>query len=420
MPSDQQFEDDLTYAMSRAGEEFRTETARLDLVGLERGRRAWRRRRAVAVVGSATALALVSGGGYLLTTGSGPGASLGPAASASPSGTPSSGSATPSGSAVPVPAGSGRTSGPVPVPTERVLAALKAALPAGSFSGVEGMENKDIPVDAALVSVRFDDGKGIGQVSVSVKRTAQQQTAAEAPGLRCPDPKLLAYDACRTSTLADGSALTLFQGLEYPNGEADTKRWSATLSGKDGRLITITEWNAPQDKGAPTTRPAPPLTTDQLTAAATSRAWDAILAELPVARGQWPKRPDSFSGGQIVATAARLLPAGLTPADANTDSTGYATFTVKDGKGASLVEINVQDWRRQPLPDVTQVLEEQEGRNPGRWTVEVLRPDGLRVVVSAYNSGGRQQAATRQSPVLTTEQLKAIAVSPEWKLPNLL
>ncbi|KQV16627.1 hypothetical protein [Kitasatospora sp. Root107] len=432
MSSDQQFEEDLTYAMSRTGEAFRTETAQLDAVGLERGRRAWRRRSAAVMAGSATALALVGGGTFLVMGRSGPAASFDPAVSVVSSDVPSPDG--PSGAAASTAAsGSTGTAGPVPVPTERVLAALKTVLPAGSISGVEGLEGRGIPATGAMVRLRFDDGKGVGRLSVSVKHLARQ-TAATAPELKCPDRKILPYDACHTSTLADGSVLTLFQGLEYPNGQADTKRWSATLSGKDGRLIEISEWNAAEDKGAPTTRPTPPLTTGQLSAVATARAWDSIVAELPVVGGQAVPRAE-FPAEQIVATAAKLLPAGLTPADANTDMDGYANFTVKDAKGASLVEINVQDWRRdlaqpsgsvisgqyangQALADGSRVVESQEGKNPGRWIVEVLRADGLRVVVAAYNSGGLQQAATRQTPVLTTEQLRAIALSPEWKLPS--
>ncbi|BFV61047.1 hypothetical protein KCMC57_up61510 [Kitasatospora sp. CMC57] len=429
MSSDQQFEEDLTYAMSRAGEAFRTETTQLDLVGLERGRRAWRRRSTAVLAGGATALALAGGGTFLVAAGSGPASSFDPAVSVVPSGlTPASGAAAASAG------GSTGTAGQVLVPTERVLTALQAALPAGSVSGVQGMEGRGVPVDGAMVRIRFDDGKGIGRLAVSVRHLTRQ-TLASAPGLKCPDQKIEPYEACQTTTLADGSVLTLFQGREYPKGPADTKRWSATLSGKDGRLIEVTEWNAAEDMGAPSTRPTPPLTTDQLTAVATSRTWDAIVSELPAVVGQAPVGQVKFPAEQIVATAARLLPAGLAPADTNTDTDGYANFAINDGKGASLVEINVQDWRQdlaqpsgstisgqyangQVLPDGSRLVESQEGQNPGHWTAEVLRADGLRVVVIAYNSGGLGQAATRQTPVLTTEQLKAIALSPEWKLPG--
>jgi hypothetical protein len=49
------------------------------------------------------------------------------------------------------------------------------------------------------------------------------------------------------------------------------------------------------------------------------------------------------------------------------------------------------------------------------WTVDTIRPDGMRVVISAFNSGAQHTAATRGKPVLTMEQLRAIAVSPKWR-----
>ncbi|GAA1419322.1 hypothetical protein GCM10009601_16050 [Streptomyces thermospinosisporus] len=32
------------------------------------------------------------------------------------------------------------------------------------------------------------------------------------------------------------------------------------------------------------------------------------------------------------------------------------------------------------------------------WTADTLRPDGLRVVISAFNSGARHEDATRDAP----------------------
>ncbi|MFJ9520970.1 hypothetical protein ACIRPK_22285 [Kitasatospora sp. NPDC101801] len=411
MSSDSKFEEDLTYALSRTAEAFRTETTRLDMVGLERGRRAWRHRRTTMTAAGATTLALVGGSVYLM-------AGIAPTGSAA--------TAASDRSASPSPAGLGRASGPAPVSSARMLTALQAALPAGSFSNPEGLEDADVPIPGAMLSARFDDGHGLGVVSVRVERWAQQLTAG-AQEVRCPDPGLRAYDSCETSTLADGSVLTLFQGPEYPDGRLDTKRWAATLSGRDGRLVELSEWNSSASKGSPSTRPTPPLTPAQLTSAVTSHVWDAVLADLPVTEAQ-QTRPAAFPTAEIVATAARLLPRGLTPATVGASEDGYAGFTVDDGKGASLVEINVQDWSRsittisgrystgETLPDGTRLLTSQEGSDPGHWTVEALRPNGLRVVVSVYNSAGLHQPASRTTRALTTEQLKAIATSPEWKL----
>lgn len=49
------------------------------------------------------------------------------------------------------------------------------------------------------------------------------------------------------------------------------------------------------------------------------------------------------------------------------------------------------------------------------WTVDTIRKDGFRVVISAFNSGAQNTAATRATPALTMTQLKAIATSGKWQ-----
>ncbi|WP_443043247.1 hypothetical protein [Streptomyces sp. HM190] len=57
---------------------------------------------------------------------------------------------------------------------------------------------------------------------------------------------------------------------------------------------------------------------------------------------------------------------------------------------------------------------EKGGEGVVMWTVGVLRPDGIRVAVSAFNSGAQHTAATRGIPDLTMAQLKDSATSDEW------
>ncbi|SCF74119.1 hypothetical protein GA0115255_104862, partial [Streptomyces sp. Ncost-T6T-2b] len=49
-----------------------------------------------------------------------------------------------------------------------------------------------------------------------------------------------------------------------------------------------------------------------------------------------------------------------------------------------------------------------------RWTADSMRPDGMRVLVSAFNSGEQSSPATRKAPALTMDQLIALVISPEW------
>ncbi|MGW4646971.1 hypothetical protein [Kitasatospora sp. NPDC004289] len=383
MSSDQKFEDELTYAMSRAGEAFRTETMRLDLAGLERGRRAWRRRRAAAVVSGATVLALAGGAVYVMGPGA-PTVSTGPAA---------------------------------PVTAERLRPVLRAALPAGFLAEVKGAEGLEVTVDGARVNVGFGGSATVGPLSLLVERRTPE-AAMQAPELRCANARIGPQDDCRTETLANGSKLILVQGVASADGVE--RGLSARLAAPDGRLIEITTSNKSASPGGA----ALPLTADQATAAMTSPAWDAVVADLPTVEASGSA--EWFPSEEVLAVATPLLPSGLVPADV-TGKDGYVSFTVKDAEGPGLVEVDVRDGRfyllnppveyadAQTLPDGTRLL---ESKDEGWWTVRALRPDGLIVIVAAHRSADLMRPLTRHSPVLTMDQLKAVATAPAWKLPG--
>ncbi|KJY33000.1 hypothetical protein [Streptomyces sp. NRRL S-495] len=419
------FEDDLLHAMARTGEGFGPHgPAGLAARGLARGRRRWRRRSAAAAVGGAAALALVGTGAVYLTDGSPAASRPAPAASGAPD---SGGTASPTpGSSPSTSAGPARAAG---VSGEEVLAAFRALLPEGRVSNASaaGTDFQDRPggggsPGAALV---LDDGRGGAHITISIARLAEDDPRRKDAG--CPDKKYVPYDACTESTLPDGGRLTVFQGYEYPDRRVATKRWFATLLGKDGRLIELNEWNAVSQKGGPVSRATPPLTPEQLKAVVVDTAWDRVVTALaePV-----PVRPGGagkeYTQEEILAITAGLLPAGLKQTETG-GQPGFADFVVNDGKGKSLVEINVQDWSKDPsgggifggaetLPDGTRVVVRKQPGKLVRWTVDTLRPDGLRVVVSASNSGSQVTAATRTNPALTVEQLRTIALAPDWKL----
>ncbi|MFF2354870.1 hypothetical protein ACFVVL_34530 [Kitasatospora sp. NPDC058115] len=420
MSASDSFEDDLLRAMTRTGEAFHPQgPAGLAAGGLARGRRRWRRRSALAAVGGAAALTLVGAGAVYLTGGS-PAAS-GPAPAAS-------GSAPDSGAPAPGPstAAPSAASGAAAVGGEELLAAFRAMLPEGqvgeaeaSGTGDDGRPGGGGSPGASLV---LDDGRGKAMITVSVARVAGNDPRRADSG--CPDRKLVPYDACTTTPLPGGGALTLFQGYEQPRPRGDTKWWSARLTGEDGRLIELSEWNAPQRKGVPVSRATPPLSPEQLRAVVTDGFWDRVVAALAE-----PYGPDGtggpYGGQEILATVAELLPAGLKRSEAD-GGDAFASLVVNDGRGRSLVELNVDDWSgprhtepfggSETTPDGTQVKFRKQPGNPVKWTAEALHPDGLRVAVSAYSSGAQGAASTRTAPALTVEQLKAIAASPEWKL----
>lgn len=131
----------------------------------------------------------------------------------------------------------------------------------------------------------------------------------------------------------------------------------------------------------------------------------------------------------LMPTFLGLLPEDLSVGE-KTDSEGeFASVVVDDGKGRSLVQINVQRDMRDvaddlygeatTLPDGTLLATSKEPGEKGGagvvwWSADTMRPDGMRVVVSAFNSGEQSTPATRPEPALTMDQLTALATSPEW------
>ncbi|MFG3284238.1 hypothetical protein [Streptomyces sp. NPDC048111] len=408
------FEDRLGEAMRRTGDSFELGDRR-DLVesGLVRGRRRLARRRTAAVTGSVLALATVGLGGAYAAGLVGD--------EAAPSGASVAGPATPTH-----PAGGA-------VDGARMVELLKSLLPPGTVTGAQGRgpgdpPNPDVPgAGTPAVSAVFDDGKGAGAVALSVGRV---DPADDAGGQQvvCPAKAFVDYDACTAEKLADGSRLMLLQGYEYPDRREPTKDWRAVLLSPQGALVDVSEWNAPAEKGAATTRESPPLTVAQLTALVTAPQWRTIAEGLDA-----PGKPKPPAGGQPSGTAVEKRLAALLPAGRGLkvvergNQEGYAFVVVDDGRGRSLVQINVQPRMSDvsprgsvsTLPDGTRVGVDQGAGEKGgagvvQWTVDTVRADGLRVVVSAFNTGNQSRPATRTDPALTVGELRTLALDPGW------
>ncbi|MGW0817539.1 hypothetical protein ACWD00_30655 [Streptomyces viridiviolaceus] len=409
------FEDRLTAALRDTGDQFDADRAALVAGGHTRGRRARMRRRA-GVLGGAAGIALVGVGGAMLLP---EGSPSGPERSSVASST----TARPSASAT-----------PVPFSGDDLLRELKKLLPKGQFSEEAASGGIDAP--GAYAHLVYDDGKGGAAIGVSFARVE--------PGSRqvrelteCPDETFVEYDDCSTSRLPDGSLLRLYQGYEYPDRRVDTKFWSADLVTAEGQHVTVSEWNSPAEKDAPITRQDPPLSAAQLKEVVTAEVWRRVVDSLP----KDPKkpstsaapdtRPPGASGEAVVETLAGLLPEKLKVVTRGGQETEYGYVVVDDGKGRSLVQINVQHGMAdvagqlygngETLPDGTRVTTRQGPGEKGAagvvmWTADTMRPgtDGFRVVISAFNTGAQHEDATRDAPALTVEQLKEIALSPEW------
>ncbi|WP_030423195.1 hypothetical protein [Streptomyces sp. NRRL F-5065] len=402
------FEDRLSAALRDTGDRFDADRAALAAGGLARGHRTrlWRRAK---VLGGAAGIALIGIGGALLLPDGGDSA-----------GAPQTPAAALTGSTVPSP--SGAYSG------DDLLRALKGLLPEGEV----GQEEAQGPGPRPYARLVFDDGEGAAAVGVGLGRVEPGSRAVREL-TTCPDRTFVAYDDCTTRRLADGSLLMLFQGYEYPDRRVDTKWWSAELVTARGQHVTVNEWNSPAEKDAPITRDRPPLSPAALQKIATADVWrrviDAIPEEPEVGASATPSRMPEPSGAGISETFLSLMPEGLDVVTQGAQETGYAYLVVDDGKGRSLVQVNVQPDMRdsrdelygdaETRPDGTLVAKSQGPGEKGgagvvMWTVDTIRTDGRRVVISAFNTGAQHEDATRETPALTMEQLEEMALSPQW------
>jgi hypothetical protein len=418
---DARFEDVVGEAFSVVGAGFRSETGpRLGEV-VARGR-SLRRRRMATVAGSVTALAVIGVGG-VFASGLGTPARSGSTVSQGAAGAASSTSAAMKTSQT-------ATAGP-PVTSQEVVDNLHKLLgPQATFNparSVPGAMSGPLVADGVI-----DDGRGKAAFGFDIERRDQVQT--QPSDLTCPDKKYVPYDDCSSTKLADGSTLVLLKGYEYSDKRVLTKDWTARFFGPDGQYLEFQEWNSSQGKDAPITRTDPPLGFQQLTALLTARSWQPLLARIP--KPQLivvPPRSGAQPGrDEILSVAAGLLPTGLTEAD-TTGQKGFVSFNVDDGKGKGQVQIYVAklpagapDSRYDnatTLPDGSKlVVQQTTGSDVVRWSADVLRPDGTRVVVAALNVANQRGTvgakASRRTPALTLDQIRAIATNPIWQQHN--
>jgi hypothetical protein len=235
---------DITNLMHQATENLEPVSTDLLERSVQQGLRLRRRRTTLlSVTGASAVLAtagLVVGGTQLF---------------GSPSGAAVAGTTSPSAKASAV-------TKPAAVTPKQTLATLKSLIeapgrtlsqPVARGGGSEGFN---------AASFVVDDGKGASFVEVFLASGSVQDPCAE-PGAKC-------------TTLPDGSKLfTLTEQPEYPgdrNKDGVVSNY-VVLVHKDGRFISLTNYNAPAEKGTQHTRETPLFTVAQLTAMVESKAW---------------------------------------------------------------------------------------------------------------------------------------------------
>ncbi|MFF4763009.1 hypothetical protein [Streptomyces sp. NPDC001292] len=409
------FEERLADVLRDTGTAFASDQQMLAARGEAHGRRLRSRRRAAAVVGGAAAVALVGlGGALLLPGGQGDGVRQRSAA-----GSPAArAAATPT-----------ETAAATVMSGDELVRTLEKLLPEGRISNADGgSTDRD-----SYANVVYDDGGGEAAVAVSLRRVRPGSLEARQT-TQCPDKLFIVYDSCTSAKLSDGSVLMLLKGYEYPNSRSGTKRWTADLITSAGGHIGVQEWNSAAEKDSPVTREQPPLDLRRLKALATAHELRAAADALPLddRSGAEPDPGPVTPGGSISAVLSRLVPHGIRiVGKSGPDDDGFGYVVLDDGRGTSLVQVNVQlDTRgdledelfgpdAEVLPDGTKVVTRRQPGEKGipgivRWSVDTIRPDGRRVVISAFNSGAQNTPATRQAPALTMKQLEAIATDPKW------
>ncbi|WP_251073992.1 hypothetical protein [Streptomyces sp. ISL-111] len=455
------FEDELSEELRRTGETFEltTRTAVVD-GALEQGRRSLRRRRSAAVAGSVLALALVGGGGAFGAglLGGGPGGGTEVASG---------------GPAAPVSLPGGLSEEKLAAVLEELLPPGKVSEARGTLTGDDKGPNR-----ASVSAVYDNGkGKGSVQVflypapgSNAAKGTDCEERPGVAPGIVSGEQ---GYDSGLTVCFDTGARAA---GAPGPGGSADAAR--AVFFTAGGVAVDARAYDRVTGGGTGATRPGPALDDKGLMDLARADEWRPLAAALtggadtvgtdgassstvqptPAAEdapragqenprpGQETPRagqgsPDPSRPGEkgsqappldnalLMPTLLRLLPEGLTVGERIDGEGEFASVVVDDGQGKTLVQINVQPDMRSvadalygdatTLPDGTLLATSQQPGEKGGagvvwWTADTMRPDGLRVVVSAFNSGAQSTPATRPEPALTMEQLTAVATSPEW------
>ncbi|MEZ0065058.1 hypothetical protein ABIA32_001046 [Streptacidiphilus sp. MAP12-20] len=296
------FEDHVAQTLRDTGEQFTpANLTELVTAGVADGRKR-RRRRNVAVLGGSAALALIAVGGALAPSLLG-GSPTRQQAQAATGGMSLTASAKPVSNAE---------------NARQLLSGLESILPkGGTVSGPHSDWGTPKTVYSNIMAsalVVYKDDKGPGAVAVSLTKYAPGTYKAPT----CPpvDPVHFPDDVCHQYDVEGGGTLVVDLGYEYSSRGSGTKAWTAWLFRPDGSLIELAENNAVSEKDSPVTRQDPPLTGEQLKAAALSDVWQPLLDQI--------KTPKVYKGG---------VPGLHTPAGPGTGTPGGAVPGTGTGTG---------------------------------------------------------------------------------------
>ncbi|MFJ8694003.1 hypothetical protein [Streptomyces roseolilacinus] len=388
------FEDELGEALRRVGDTFDTDRQEmLVMTATEQGRRSVRRRQALVVAASVVALGVLGMGAYASGV------------------LPDLDRETSVADEKPVVGG------------ERVFEVWETLAPEGTISRKQVLPRG--PGEYVHVSFVYQDGKG-GTGLVDFR-------------MGLADPR----------HGKDGGRNVSHASHEERPATLRTKSYREQRITPEGHFVDLTVWNSPDPKSPTGTRPTPVLT-GKVWQLVNANEWRRLLAPLPKPDplfGEepldpaWVKPPATVSGPGMAATLRSLLPRGAFSAlegRGTDDARGpAASLLYDDGKGGAKVEVqlfrvdpdgyhtrqftvchNAARCTRTRLPDGSLVRTHDVRLYHPRQVkrqVTYLSPRGDMVEVTAWNAPDRKHEALRGEPPLTGEQMKGVAMSPQWR-----
>lgn len=277
---------------------------------------------------------------------------------------------------------------------------LETQLPHGTFSEEHGQGLSEKPGTPPTAQLIFNGGGEAAKMAVTLNRWPLPVPAQFS---QCPDSAYHPYSHCTQATLPGGATLVLDRSPVDEKRPSGADVLTALLTDKDGKQVLVSETGSPIGQEA-AGKTSLPLRLGQLSEIASSSVWDPVLTAMPAPPTlSRPAGIPRMTGQQIGHVIEQLLPAGLRTAQEG-GSDGFGHITVDDGHGKSLVAVNVQRWKSgdsgiaklfakaDTLPDGTRINIRKGpasggGKGAVEWTVDTLRKDGLRVVISTVNAG---------------------------------
>lgn len=416
MSLDKDLETLVARAMRRATGEFPPHSADLVQRSVARGRRMrWYATARIAV----TAAAVVAVGGTLMATDTFGGHRAGTRDQVRPGAGARSGEQPPSHA-------------PSSVSGEEMVRTLESLLPAGgTVSAASGRASKaGPPFVAPMAKLTYSTAKGSSGIDVTLARLDPGIPDDQQGDGGCLPVEVRPYDTCTTERLPGGAVLNTTRSFTYPSSDTGQKRWYVVLTKADGVQLTVQEFAGGDEKGS-SGGADPLLSIDQLTSIVRSPAWNKAATALPAPHDGSPSAAKPrVSGARMTRVLKSHLPRTGTVSDVNAGD-GLVQLVYDDGHGRSMVEADAQYDMTAPLTghmgcagvpghceattlaDGTRVKKVQRPSEKGGaaqvWLVDVLYPDGRRVVAQEVNSYAESGPVTRPRPALDMAELQSIA-----------